>query len=91
MADIIDLTLVADSRRLFHKMLDTRGIGYFLRKEGRPFQLEQSKVDMVVRTAARSRPQHMARPPRAAIDYCRKEIRRELIRRVVEAMLQTGL
>jgi hypothetical protein len=48
-------------------------------------------VDLVVRTAARSRPKHLPRPPKPAIDYARQEIRRELIRRVVEAMLQTGL
>lgn len=91
MADIIDLTLVADARRYFHKLLDARGIGYFLRGEGRPFQIEQAKVEMVVRTAARARPQHLPKPHRCAVEHCRKEIRRELIRRVVEAMLQTGL
>ena len=92
MADIIDLALVADAQRYFAKMLKSRGIGYFLRKEGgRPFEIEPSKVEMVVRTAARSRPSHLPRPPRAAVEYCRKQIRRELIRRVVEEMLMTGL
>lgn len=92
MADIIDLSLVADSRRFFHKLLDTRGISYFLRKDGhRLFQIEQAKVEMVVRTAARARPAHLPKPPAPAVDHCRREIRRELIRRVVEAMLQTGL
>lgn len=91
MAEIIDLTLVSDARRYFQKLLDARGIGYFLRKDGRPFQIEQSKVEMIVRTAARARPAHLPKPPRPAVEYCRKEIRRELIRRVVEAMLQTGL
>lgn len=92
MAEIIDLSLVADSRRYFHKLLDKRGISYFLRKDGgRLFQIEQSKVELVVRTAARARPAHLPKPPLGAVDYCRREIRRELIRRVVEAMLQTGL
>lgn len=91
MADIIDLTLISDARRYFHKLLDARGIGYFLRSDGRPFQIEPAKVELVVRTAARSRPPHMPKPPKHAVEYCRKEIRRELIRRVVEAMLQTGL
>ncbi|HYX92545.1 MAG TPA: hypothetical protein VE782_13365 [Myxococcaceae bacterium] len=92
MADIIDLALVADAQRYFAKMLKSRGIGYFLRKEGgRPFEIEPAKVEMVVRTAARSRPPHLPRPPRAAVEYCRKLIRRELIRRVVEEMLMSGL
>lgn len=91
MAEIIDLTLVSDARRYFHKLLDARGIGYFLRRDGRPFQIEQAKVELIVRTAARSRPAHYPKPARAAVEHCRKEIRRELIRRVVESMLQTGL
>lgn len=92
MAQIIDLTLLTDARRYFHKLLDTRGLSYFLRKDGhRLFHIEPSKVEMVVRTAARARPPHMPRPPSHAMDYARKEIRRELIRRVVSAMLQTGL
>lgn len=92
MADIIDLSLVARAKRYFHKLLDTRGLSYFLQKDGnRLFQIEQSKVELVVRTAARSRPAHLPKPPLHAVDHCRKEIRRELIRRVVEAMLQTGL
>jgi hypothetical protein len=92
MAEIIDLSLVSDARRFFHKLLDTRGISYFLRKDGhRLFQIEQSKVEMIIRTAARARPGHLPKPPVHAVDHCRKEIRRELIRRVVEEMLQTGL
>lgn len=92
MGDIIDLSLVADAKRYFHKLLDSRGISYFLQKEGhRLFQIEQSKVELVVRTAARCRPPHLPKPPLYLVDHCRKEIRKELIRRVVEAMLQTGL
>lgn len=92
MAEIIDLSLVVEARRYFQKLLETRGLSYFLRKDGhRLFHIEPSKVELVVRTAARLRPAHLPKPPRPAIEYCRKEIRRELIRRVVEAMLQTGL
>ena len=92
MADIIDLSLVSDARRHFHKVLDKRGISYFLRKDGhRLFQIEPKKVELIIQTAARRRPKHLPKPPTPAIDYCRKQIRRELIKRVVEAMLQTGL
>ena len=92
MAEIIDLTLVSDARRYFHKLLAKRGISYFLRKDGhRLFEIEPSKVEMVLRTATRSRPEHLPKPHASAVEHCRKEIRRELIRRVVESMLQTGL
>ncbi|WP_224370995.1 hypothetical protein [Hyalangium versicolor] len=91
MADIIDLTLLADARRYLQKLLDTRGITYFLKKEGhRLFQLEPAKVELVMRTAMRSR-KGAQRPPEQAVEHCRAEIRRELIRRVASAMLQTGL
>lgn len=92
MAEIIDLALVADARRYFHKLLDQRGLAYFLQKDAqRPFQIEPSKVELVVRTASRVRASHLPKPPSPAVEHVRKEIRRELIRRVVEAMLRTGL
>lgn len=92
MADIIDLTLVADARRTFRELLEDKGLTWFLRKEGhRLFEIEPRRVDAVVRRAARARPKHLPKAPPAAVEHCRKEIRRELIRRVVESMLQTGL
>jgi hypothetical protein len=90
MADIIDLSLLADARRYFHKLLDARGLSYFLQKEGqRLFHIEPAKVDLVVRTAVRARPKTQPHPQ--AVEHCRKEIRRELIRRVATEMLLTGL
>jgi hypothetical protein len=91
-ADIIDLTLVAESRKFLHKLLDTRGIAYFLHTNPRrPYQLEPKKVDLVVRTAAKVRTEKHGAPHEAAVDYARKEVRRELIRRVVAEMLSVGL
>lgn len=90
MADVIDLALVSDARRFLKKLLDAKGLNYFLKTDARrPFQLEPTKVEMVVRTAARSRERR--RPHMRAVDHARKEIRRELIRRVVAEMLGTGL
>ena len=92
MADIIDLSLLTDSRRYLSKMLEKRGLNYFLRTEsGRPFQLEPARVELVVRTALRQRPQHVPAPHPRAVDHARKEVRRELIRHVVQSMLATGL
>jgi hypothetical protein len=92
MADIIDLSLLADSRRYFNKLFDARGLSYFLQKDGpRLFHIEPAKVDLVIRAAVRSRPDNLPEPHPQAVDHCRQEIRRELIRRVANAMLQTGL
>lgn len=90
MADIIDLSLVAESRKHLEKLLDARGIAYFLQKDARrPFALEPQKVDLVVRAAARAR--RRGRPHAQAFDYARREVRRQLIRRVVAEMVGLGL
>lgn len=91
MADIIDLSLVAASRKTLAKLLDSRGINYFMKTDARqPFRLDPSRVDLVIRTAAKlgktGRP-----PPPSAYEHARKLVRRELIRRVVGEMLQVGL
>jgi hypothetical protein len=92
MADIIDLTLLTDAQRYLRKLLDARGVAYFLRKEGaRLFELEPSKVELVVRVAARSRSTRGGAPHPRAVEHCRQQIRRELIRHVAAAMLKTGL
>ena len=92
MADIIDLSLIVESRKHLAKLLEARGINYFLQKDARrPFQLEASKVDLVVRSAAKTRKDATGRVHESAFERARKEVRRELIRRVVAEMLQTGL
>ena len=91
-AEVIDLSLIAESRKHLTKLLEARGINYFLQKDARrPFTLEPSRVDLVVRAAAKTRKQHTGRVHQSAYERARKEVRRELIRRVVAEMLQTGL
>jgi hypothetical protein len=92
MADIIDLSLVAESRKHLKKLLAARGIAYFLRKDARrPFELEPEKVDLVVRTAAKMRDERRGKPHGEAFEHARREVRRELIRRVVAEMISVGL
>lgn len=92
MADIIDLSLIAESRKHLKKLLDARGINYFLQRDARrPFQLEPSRVDLVVRAAAKTRRNNTGRVHESAFERARSEVRRELIRQVVAEMLQTGL
>lgn len=92
MTDIIDLSLLKESRTLLESLLQKRGLTFFLDKEGqRPlFSIEKSKVELVVRTAsAKLARKGRAVHPRAA-EHCRTELRRELIRRVTEAMMRVG-
>ena len=92
MTDLIDLSLLKESRSLLEMLLQKRGLTFFLAKEGAQplFSLEKSKVELVLRTASAK----LARKGRAvhpkAAEYCRKEIRRELIKRLTEAMLRVG-
>lgn len=91
MAEIIDLSLVAASRRTLEKLLDARGINYFLKVDARqPFRLDPSRVDLVIRTAAKLGKSKTPPAPKA-YEHARKLVRRELIRRVVGEMLQVGL
>ena len=79
-------------KHYLHKLLDARGVSYFLQKDGhRLFHIEPAKVELVVRTAIRTRKGELPDPHPKAVEHCRQEIRRELIRRVASAMLQTGL
>jgi hypothetical protein len=52
----------------------------------------QQQVEKIHRTLARFQALVLIdAAEELAVEHCRKEIRRELIRRVVETMLQTGL
>ncbi len=91
MAEIIDLALVSNARRTLHKLLEKKGLNYFLKADAkRPFRLDHTRVEMVLRVAARKKTR-AHQPHLIAVEHVRKEIRRELIRRVVAEMLQTGL
>ena len=91
MADIIDLGLLASARKILRKLLTERGIAYFLCKEGkRLVQIDPDKVNVVVRAAARARQRQGSTPGPDAMDYCRRRVRRELIRRVARAMIEAG-
>ena len=91
MAELIDLGLVGEAQRVLHKLLDEKGIRWFMAGEGaRLIALDQKKVDLVVRTAARDRRRQGMRPLPAVQEHCRRQVRRELIRRVTFAMLKSG-
>ncbi|MBS2028943.1 MAG: hypothetical protein JST54_13665 [Deltaproteobacteria bacterium] len=92
MTDVIDLSLLQESRKLLRSMLDRRGLTWFLDKEGqRPlFSIEASKLETVLKSsAAKIERKGRSVHPRA-MEHCRNELRRELIRRVTEAMMRVG-
>lgn len=92
MAEIIDLGLLSDARRILGKLLDRHGIAWFMARESdRLMALEQSHVENVIKAAVEARRRKGFDVPPKAVEHCRKQVRRELIRRVAEAMVATGM
>ena len=92
MADLLDLGLVAESRRLLDKLLEARGLGWFLSENrARPFGLEPRSIEHVLRLAIRARERSGAAPLPQTGEHCRQLVRRELIKQVAVQMVRVGL
>jgi len=88
--NIVDLTLCAEARRSLHRILSQRGLGFFLEngRRGR-MRLDSRRIAWVVQAATRK-----ARQPRSdpdALSRTRRVLRRELIRRLAESLVEAGL
>ena len=89
MPNVVDLTLCAAARSTLQSVLADRGMGFFLVRRGRgPGRLDNRRIAWVVEAARRR-----ARPGLTSDDLARtrRVVRRELIRRLAEAMVATGL
>ncbi len=91
MAELIDLNLVTHARKLVEELIERRGIVWFLDREGpRLMALDPEKIDVVGDAAAKARQRSKKSVPRSAVEHCRRQVRRLLIRRVALAMVRTG-
>ncbi len=90
MSNVVDLTLVSRARRALHATLEERGLGFFLSAASRAPRLDPRRIAWVVEAARRKVPPRARRDP-DALARTRRVLRRELIRRLTEAMLQAGL
>jgi hypothetical protein len=88
--NVVDLTLVSGARRVLHSLLEERGLGFFLLPTSRVPRLDPRRIAWVVE-AARRRVGESARRDPNALSRTRRVVRRELIRRLADAMLQAGL
>ncbi|MCL2011889.1 MAG: hypothetical protein FWG75_03765 [Cystobacterineae bacterium] len=88
MGELIELTLLWEAKRLLKTQLHAGGLEAFLSKNGRQwFQIAPEKIEALLVCAQNN----VATPPSAkALELARREIRRELIRQVACAMVQTG-
>ncbi len=90
MSNLVDLTLVSRARRVLHAVLEERGLGFFLSAASRTPRLDPRRIAWVVEAARRNVPLRARRDPNA-LSRTRRVLRRELIRRLTDAMLQAGL
>ena len=89
--NVVDLTLVSRARRVLEAVLAERGLGFFLVSGStRTPRLDSRRIAWVVEVARR-RVGPRARKDPDALARTRRVVRRELIRRLAEAMLQAGL
>jgi hypothetical protein len=88
--NVVDLTLVSQARRALHHVLDERGLGFFLQEGSRAPRLDQRRIAWIVE-AARRKVGRWARSDPNALSRTRRVVRRELIRRLADEMLQAGL
>jgi hypothetical protein len=88
--NVVDLTLVSNARRILRTVLDERGLGFFLLASSRAPKLDPRRIAWVV-SAARRQASRRGRKDPDALSRTRRVIRKELIRRLSEAMLQAGL
>ncbi len=90
MPNVVDLELAAEARRTLYQVLSERGLGFFVKQaRGRTPHLDARRIAWVVEAARRSsRARH--RDP-DALSRTRRIVRRELIRRLAEHMVRTGL
>jgi len=87
---VVDITLVSKARRILGRILEERGLGFFLVSSSRSPKLEPRRIAWVVE-AARRQVGRRARNDPNALSRPRRVVRRELIRLLSEAMLQAGL
>ena len=90
MPNVVDLTLVSQARRALYSTLDDRGLAFFLEERSRSPRLDPRRIAWIVE-AARRRVGDRARNDPNALSRTRRVVRRELIRRLADAMLEAGL
>ena len=90
MPNVVDLTLVSQARRTLLALLEERGLAFFLLPGCRTPRLDPRRIAWVVEGARRTVTRRVRNDPNA-LSRTRRVVRRELIRRLAEAMLQAGL
>jgi hypothetical protein len=90
MQNVVDLALAAEARRALERVLEERGLGFFVKTGlGRAPHLDSRRIAWVVEAARRARRARPRDPD--AFTRTRRVLRRELIRRLAHQLVQAGL
>ncbi|HET9597670.1 MAG TPA: hypothetical protein VFP65_18930 [Anaeromyxobacteraceae bacterium] len=90
MPNVVDLSLAAEARRALERVLEERGLGFFVKTGlGRAPHLDSRRIAWVVEAARRARRARPRDPD--ALTRTRRVVRRELIRRLAHQLVQAGL
>jgi hypothetical protein len=88
--NVVDLTLCSEAKRSLHRILGQRGLGFFLKRSRKgPARLDSRRIAWVVEAAMRKKAAPRTDPD--ALSRTRRVLRRELIRRLAESMVESGL
>ncbi len=89
MADVTDISLHRHLTSVVDRLLDERGLSFFLKAGGRaPFSLEPRRIHLAVQLAARKAGRE---PAEAARKSAFDKVRRRLIGELAKAMVGVGL
>ena len=91
MPNVVDLSLCTEARRSLRRVLDERGLGFFVRpgpSPGRAPRIDARRIAWVVEAARRSRRVRSADADSLA--RTRRVLRRELIRLLADTLLRAG-
>jgi len=88
--NVVDLSLCTEARRALARVLSHRGLGFFVKApSGRTPHLDSRRIAWIVEVARRTAsPQQCDQD---AVTRTRRVVRRELIRRMAEQMVRSGL
>ncbi|HUK66007.1 MAG TPA: hypothetical protein VLV17_04215 [Anaeromyxobacteraceae bacterium] len=90
MPTVVDLSLCAEARRALYRILAHRGLSFFVKPgSGRAPHLDSRRIAWVVEVARRAR--RVRRHDPDALSRTRRVVRRELIRRLAEELVEAGL
>ncbi len=91
MPNVVDLSLTAEARRTLRRVLEERGLSFFLKggRGGPAARIDNRKLAWVVEAASR-RTRRGVRDANA-VSRTRRILRREIIRQLAVVMVRAGL